>query len=101
MTPLRQRMLEDMQIRNLSPLTQRAYAEHVSRFARHFEWSPAIWGLRKFASTWCISPTTGTSHRAASSITVAALRFLYTVTLPQPWSVQAVIPAPKQPQTVP
>ena len=30
MTPLRQRMLEDMQMRNLSPLTQRAYIEHVS-----------------------------------------------------------------------
>ena len=36
MTSLRQRMLEDMQIRNLSPLTPRAYVEHVSRFARHF-----------------------------------------------------------------
>lgn len=30
MTPLRQRMLEDMQVRNLAPLTQRAYLEHVS-----------------------------------------------------------------------
>ena len=41
MTPLRQRMLEDMQVRNLSPQTQRAYLEHVSRFARHFDQSPA------------------------------------------------------------
>jgi hypothetical protein len=36
MTPLRQRMTEDMQVRNLSPLTQRAYLEQVSRFARYF-----------------------------------------------------------------
>jgi len=34
-------------------------------------------------------------------ITVAALRFLYTVTLQKPWSVQAVIPAPKLPRTLP
>jgi hypothetical protein len=34
-------------------------------------------------------------------ITVAALRFLYTVTLQKPWSVVAVIPAPKMPQTLP
>jgi len=31
MTPLRQRMLEDMQIRNLSPHTQRAYVENAWR----------------------------------------------------------------------
>jgi hypothetical protein len=36
MTPLRQRMLEDMQIRNLSPHTQASYIEQVARFARHF-----------------------------------------------------------------
>jgi hypothetical protein len=33
-------MIEDMQIRNLTPLTQRAYVEHVVRFARHFRKSP-------------------------------------------------------------
>jgi hypothetical protein len=33
MTPLRQRMLEDMQVRNLSPHTQRAYTDQVARAA--------------------------------------------------------------------
>ena len=33
MTPLRQRMVEDMQVRNLSPNTRRAYIENVARFA--------------------------------------------------------------------
>ena len=33
MTPLRQRMIEDMHVRNLSPHTQRAYLETVARFA--------------------------------------------------------------------
>jgi hypothetical protein len=40
MTLLRQRMLEDMQVRNLSPHTQRSSLEQVSRFARHFGQSP-------------------------------------------------------------
>jgi integrase/recombinase XerD len=44
MTALRQRMLEDMQVRNLSPHTQRSYVEQVSRFARHFAKSPAELG---------------------------------------------------------
>ena len=36
MTPLRQRMTEDMQVRNLSPHTQTSYLQQVSLFARHF-----------------------------------------------------------------
>ena len=40
MTSLRQRMLEDMQIRNLSPETQISYVRHVARFAHYFRQSP-------------------------------------------------------------
>ena len=36
MTPLRQRMTEDMQVRNLSPCTQKTYINQVSLFARRF-----------------------------------------------------------------
>ena len=36
MASLRQRMLEDMQVRRLSACTQRTYVETVARFARYF-----------------------------------------------------------------
>ena len=36
MTPLRQRMFQDMQLRNLTPETQRNYVHHVAGFARYF-----------------------------------------------------------------
>ena len=101
MTALRQRMLEDMQIRNLAPTTQRSYLEHVSRFARHFGRSPAVLGPEEIR-TYQIYLTT--EKRLAPStviIAVAALRFLYMITLQRPWSVQAVLPAPKTSKPLP
>ena len=44
MTALRQRMLEDMRVRNLSPQTQSSYVLQVSLFARHFGRSPEVLG---------------------------------------------------------
>jgi integrase len=94
-------MLEDMQVRNLSPLTQRAYVEHVSRFARHFGRSPAGLGPEDIRTYQLYLTNDKQLAPASIVITVAALRFLYTVTLQKRWSVAAVIPAPKAPQTLP
>ena len=44
MTPLRQRMIEDLQIRNRSPKTIKAYVAHVARFAQYFDRSPELLG---------------------------------------------------------
>src|ERR1019366_3788388 len=47
MTPLRRRMLEDMQLRNLSPQTQRNYVHHMKGLARFYQTSPAQFGLEE------------------------------------------------------
>jgi integrase/recombinase XerD len=39
-SPLRQRMIEDMTIRNLSQATQQSYIYAMARFSRHFNSSP-------------------------------------------------------------
>ena len=46
MTSLRQRMTEDMQVRNLALNTQTCYLQQVTLFARHFNKSPEHFGPR-------------------------------------------------------
>ena len=55
MTSLRQRMIEDMQVRNLSPHTQISYVQQVSLFARHFNQSPEALGPEQIRSYLSIS----------------------------------------------
>jgi integrase/recombinase XerD len=101
MTPLRYRMIEDMRIRNLSAHTQRAYVEHVSRFARHFGQPPERLG-RDEIRAWQIH-LVKEKRLSASSICVAgaALRFLYMVTLKRPWFSNDDIPTGRQPKKLP
>ena len=40
MTPLRQRFIEDMQLRGLAPTTQRSYIHYVSEYAKFYNTSP-------------------------------------------------------------
>lgn len=101
MTPLRLRMIEDMQIRNLAPLTQSAYLLQVSLFARHFGQSPERLGREDIRAYRLYLAQD--KHLAANSISVAvaALRFFYTVTLKQAWTVDADIPTCRLPQKLP
>src|ERR1700745_2789728 len=50
MTTLRRRMMEDMQVRSLSPQTQATYVQQVSLFARHFSRSPELLGPEEIRS---------------------------------------------------
>lgn len=101
MSPLRRRLIEDMQIRNLAPNTQRAYVEQVVRFARHFGRSPDQLGPPEIRVY--LLHLSQDRHLAARSIivTVAALRFFYTVTLKRTWAVEDDIPTGKQARKLP
>ena len=76
MTALRQRMLEDMQIRNLSPHTQRAYVENVARFARYFGRSPAELGPDEIRTYQVYLTRQRKLAPSSLEIAVCALRFL-------------------------
>jgi integrase/recombinase XerD len=101
MTILRQRMTEDMQVRNLSPHTQASYLQQVSLFARYFCTSPELL-TPEHIRTYQLY-LTNEKKLATNSIhtAVAALRFLYRVTLKKEWTSGEDIPLPKKPQKLP
>ena len=101
MTPLRQRMLEDMQVRNLSPHTQASYTQQVAQFARHFGQSPDTLGPEEIRAYQVYLTNDKQLAPGSILIAVAALRFLYKITLQREWTVADTIPAPKKPQTLP
>lgn len=101
MTPLRRRMTEDMQIRNLAPHTQRAYLQYVSLFARHFHQSPELLGPAEIRA-YQLHLTRDRQLSASSlGVAVAALRFLYKVTLRRGWNLDNVVPTGRKPQKLP
>jgi site-specific recombinase XerD len=101
MTTLRERMIEDMRIRNLAPNTQVSYLQQVSLFARYFAKSPNVLGREEIRAYQVYLTEEKKLSPRSITIAVSALRFLYKVTLRREWNLEEIIPAPKQPQKLP
>jgi integrase/recombinase XerD len=100
MTTLRQRMLEDMRVRNLAPNTQLSYLQQVSGFAKHFHKSPQELGPEEVRAYQVHLATVKKLAPSSCCLVAGALRFLYRVTLKKEWTVDE-IPMPKKPLKLP
>jgi len=100
MTALRQRMRDDLQLRNYSPETVATYLRCVAQFAQYFRTSPEQLGPEQVRQYQLY--LVHERHVSWSLVmqTVCALRFFYHVTLAQPHML-AYIPQPKRPKTLP
>jgi integrase/recombinase XerD len=98
-SPLRQRMIDDMTMRNLSPNTQETYIRSVAQFSAFHRRSPDELGIEHLRAFHLHLVSRGL---AANSIGVkmAALRFLYGTTLRRP-SIAAEIPVPRRTDHLP
>jgi integrase/recombinase XerD len=100
MTPLRQRYLQDLQLRNYSPKTQEVYVECVSLFARYFGKSPDLLGPEDIRAYQLYLAHEKKASWSRFNQTVCALRFLYRHTLHKDWIVQH-IPFPRKESRLP
>lgn len=98
-TPLRQRMIEDLKIRNRSPKTIEAYVRHVAQFARHFGRSPAVLGpeeVRQYQLHLLAKKASWSQFNQC----ISGLRFLYGITLGRSEEVPR-LPYGRRPKRIP
>lgn len=99
MTPLRQRFIDDLRLRNYAPRTIETYVGRIVAFAKHFGRSPELLGpeeVRAFQLHLLERKASWSSFNQA----VCALRFLYGTTLGRPEQLP-MIPYGKRPKVLP
>jgi site-specific recombinase XerD len=97
MTPLRQRFIEDLQLRNRSPKTIDAYVFHLKEFARYSGQSPDQLGPEQVHRYLLYLLHEKKASWAQYNQAVSALRFFYQVTCPRE-PVVARLPYGKRPK---
>lgn len=99
MTPLRQRFIDDLLLRNYSPRTVEAYVAGVARFAKYFGRSPETLGSEDVRA-FQVQMLKDKASWSKFNQTVCALRFFYGTTLGRPEQLP-FIPYGKRPKTLP
>ena len=84
MTPLRQRMLEDLCRYNYAPRTQQAYVAQIARLARHFGTSPDQLTREQVQEYQDLLTSKRVSWLPQA---VAAMQFFYNKTLDRNWTI--------------
>ena len=95
MTPLRQRMLEDMQLRAFSPRTQEAYVRAVRQLATHFHKSPDLVTDEELRQYFL--HLTQVQHCARATVTIAlcGIKFFIEHTLGKTFTVLSLMRPPQ------
>jgi integrase/recombinase XerD len=96
MTSLRQRMLEDMQLRGLSQRTQEAYVRAVRRLAEHYGKSPDQISEDELRQYFLHLQQEQHVSRSVFSLALCGIKFFYQHTLHQAWPILDLIRPPKE-----
>jgi site-specific recombinase XerD len=93
-------MLEDMQLRNLAPTTQRNYIAHVEAYAKFYWKSPEVLDQEAVREYLLYLLNERKLSPEGVNQQVSALKFLYLTTLEMPWS-DVDFPRVKRPYQLP
>lgn len=97
MTPLRQKMIDNMKLRGFSPNTQEAYVTAVAGLARYYNQSPNKLDSEKVQRYLLYLMEERRLSRNSCNVAAAGLRFFYTQTLG--WHPTAIFIPPRRKKT--
>ena len=100
MTRLRKMMLEELERRNYTQTTRRAYLLGVEQFAQHFHRPPDQLGLDHIRDYQAYLFRVRRLKANTVAVRLAALRFLFVAVLKRRWTVDDT-PYPKRPDKLP
>jgi integrase/recombinase XerD len=98
MTPLRQRMIEAMQLRGFSARTQESYLSAVQQLALYYHKSPDIITEDELRQYFLFLITDKQLAPNTTNVALNAMKFFYTYTLRRPWPLGDLVrpPLPKK-----
>lgn len=96
MTPLRQRMTEDMQLRGLSARTQEAYAHAVRQLAGHFHRAPDRLSEEDLRQYFLYLINVKRFARASFTIALCGIKFFFESTLHRDWTLLDLARPPRE-----
>src|SRR5690242_8305262 len=94
MTPLRQHMIETMQLRGLAPRTQDSYLSAVQQLALYYHKSPDTItedDLRQYFLFLIVDRQLAPN---STNVALNAIKFFYTYTLRRPWPLRDLVRPP-------
>lgn len=100
MTVLRQKMIEDMQLRGLSPRTEEAYVRAVRQLAEYCRKSPDQISQEELREYFLYLKNTRRVSRSTQTIALCGIKFFYEHTLERSWHTLDLI-RPKKEKKLP
>jgi len=91
MTPLRQKMIDDMQLRGLSERTRDSYVRAVSQLAKHYGKSPERISEAELRQYFLYLEREKEASPSTCRVTLSGLKFLYEYTLRRSWPTLELI----------
>lgn len=91
MTPLRKRMMEDLQLKGYSAKTQRVYLLAVQQLAQHYHKSPELITEEELRAYFLHLARIKQCAGGTLKIAVAGIKFCFAITLQRQWPVLGLI----------